>query len=439
MKAAIKKVIYPLIGFFLLGFSSQDTIAQGTEMNAYDFGDGITFTGKSGYKMNLRGYVQPKMETRFYSSDSLSGSLSRFRLRRARLRLDGDALNKKIDYRLQIDLTGYGEDGEQAASYLLDAWVAYNFSNGIKITFGQRFSPTDNRELMMGSNTLQLVERSRVTSAFASIREFGLFVEGRYRVGSTYFKPVISITNGDGPNVFNKDRGGLKYGARLDFLPFGLFNHFGQFRQADLIRELTPKLVIGAAYSYNDGMSSRRGRESGAIIYLNDEGKETLPDYSKICMDLLFKYKGFSLIGEFVHTAATVPSDLTTRVRNDGTTSKTMEVDGKQDISNYVKGRMMLGNGYNIQAGYVFRSMWSIDARYTKLVADKNSFLNNGTFYNRPEYYTLGISKYMGRNYGFKIQGDLTYSTVNEGSNDIYGDPYAGHEIILGIITSFSF
>jgi hypothetical protein len=100
----------------------------------------------------------------------------------------------------------------------------------------------------MNSNSLQLPERSRLTSAFASIREFGLFAKGTFRTGGgTYLKPYITITNGDGANVFGNDRGGLKYGARLDFLPFGLFTNFGQFRQADVVRELTPKLVMSGS------------------------------------------------------------------------------------------------------------------------------------------------------------------------------------------------
>ena len=50
----------------------------------------------------------------------------------------------------------------------------------------------------------------------------------------------------------------------------------------------------------------------------------------------------------------------------------------------------MLGSGYNLQAGYIFTSGFSLDARYCHIQADEHSFLNNGTFYNRENYYTLG-------------------------------------------------
>lgn len=413
--------------------------AQGPRLNQYTLGEGLTFTGKNGYELNLRGYLQAGFESRTFTDSDLE-SFERFRMRRIRLRLSGDAAQEKVEYRLQLDLSGNSEVGDEASGALFDAWVAYNVTKYTSITFGQKVNPTDNRELTMGSQTLQLVERSRLTSAFASIRDFGIFIDSRYSLGGGhYLKPAIAITNGDGVNVYTDDHGGLKIGGRLDYIPFGLFNTFGQYRQADIVRELTPKLVIGGYYSINQGMSSRRGRGSGDILYFDDEFNESLPDYTKFGFDFLFKYKGFSAIGEFVTSSATVPTDITQRQRNDGSFSTTFEVEGEQDVENYVKGRMMLGQGYNIQMGYVFKSLWSIDARYTYLKADKNSFLNNGTFYNRPEYYTFGVTKYISRSYGFKIQGSVTYTKADPGSNDIYGNPITGNEVTLRLMTTFSF
>jgi hypothetical protein len=144
----------------------------------------------------------------------------------------------------------------------------------------------------------------------------------------------------------------------VDFLPFGTFVNMGQYHEVDMMRELTPKLVIGAAYSYNFGMSSRRGRSSGDILYLDAEGNYLLPDFGKLCIDFMFKYRGFSAVGEFVSTTASVPEGITQRVRNDGSTSGNFPVDGVQDVENYIKGRMMLGMGYNIQMGYCLRTVF---------------------------------------------------------------------------------
>lgn len=433
----LKKLALSLI-FTLAGTVCM--LAQNPKVSSYTFGEGINFSGDDGYNINLRGYVQPYYEFKAYTDTSDAGLDQRFRVRRLRLRLSGTAAKEKIEYRFQADFSGNSETGEEAGGLLFDAWVAYKITQRIKLTFGQKVTPTDNRELTMGSQTLQLVERSRLTSSFASIREFGFFADGTFKTGKgTYIKPALAVTNGDGLNVQNPDRGGLKVGGRLDFLPFGLFTNFGQYRQGDLVRELTPKLVVGAVYSYNQGMSSRRGRESGAIIYLNDEGEESLPDFVKFGVDFLFKYRGFSMLGEFVQTSASVPDDITQRVRNDGSVATTFPINGEENVENYVKNRMMLGKGYNIQAGYIFKNRISIDARYCHLDGDEFSFLNNGTFYNRPNYYTIGLGKFLSRGYGMRIQGSVTYVDAAEGSRDIKGDPLSGNEWIARVMTTIAF
>ena len=417
-------------------------LAKGQEvkLETYKFGEGLNFSTNDGYPMRITGYLQPYMETKTYTDVDENSTQNRFRMRRIRLRFDGKLKNERFKYRFAFDLSGTSEAGDASTNnFLLDAFVSYDITNRIKATFGQRSTFTDNRELFMLSNTLQLVERSRVTSAFASIREFGLFLEGSFRAGKgSYLKPYFVLTNGDGSNAFEKDHGGLKVGGRIDFLPFGLFTNLGQFRQADVMRELIPKIVIGVNYSKNNGMSSRRGRESGAILYLNDANEESLPDYTKYGADFMIKYKGFSMLGEYIKTEADVPKDITQRLRNNGSTSTTFDVNGIQDVENYVKGRMMLGTAYNIQLGYLFKNGFSVDGRYTQLEADDNSFLNNGTFYNRPEYYTIGLGKYLARNYGAKIQASYTYVRANPGINDLNGSPIAGDEWIARLMLTFS-
>lgn len=425
---------------FLISFN----INSQSSLNSYSFGEGISFTADNGSMIKLSGYAQPHLEIKNYNDLEENSSSNRFRLRRLRLRFDGQASNPKFAYRFQVDLSGSSETGEATGDFLLDAYVSYDITNRIKVIFGQRSTYTDNRELFMNSNSLQLVERSRLTSAFSSIREFGLFLSGNFRLNGqgSYLRPYFVLTNGDGINNFDKDLGGLKIGGRIDFLPFGLFTNKGQFRQIDVMRELTPKFVIGVNYSHNSGMSSRRGRNSGSILYLNELGQQSLPDYTKYGIDFLFKYNGFSALGEYVKSSSTVPTDIIERVRNDGSTSSSFLVNGVQDIQSYVNGRMMLGEAYNIQMGYLFKSGITIDSRYTHLKADDNSFLNNATFYNRPNYYTLGIGKLLGRNYGAKIQGSITLVDGSLGvnhDNDTATVPVFKDELLFRLITTISF
>jgi hypothetical protein len=433
--------VFKIISVLAVCLTATLVHAQDVELDSYKFGEGLRFTADEGHKIRISGYVQPYAESKQYTEVDANESMNRFRMRRLRLRMDGVLPNERFSYRFQVDLSGASEvgDSESSNNYLLDAYVSYNITNRIKLSFGQRSTYTDNRELFMSSRTLQLVERSRLTSAFSSIREFGFFAQGNFRTGGgSYLKPYFVLTNGDGSNAFDKDHGGLKVGGRIDFLPFGLFTNLGQFRQADVMRELIPKIVIGVNYSKNNGMSSRRGRESGSILYLNDANEESLPDYTKYGADFMIKYKGFSMLGEYIKTEADVPKDITQRLRNNGSTSTTFDVNGIQDVENYVKGRMMLGTAYNIQLGYLFKNGFSVDGRYTQLEADDNSFLNNGTFYNRPEYYTIGLGKYLARNYGAKIQASYTYVRANPGINDLNGSPIAGDEWIARLMLTFS-
>ncbi len=310
-------------------------------VHKYEVSEGLTVSDQGKYSLTLSAYVQPLVETRSFLGEGPDGLNARFRIRRARVRLAGRAPQQRLSFRLSVDLTGQDEVGEDDIGFLLDAFVAYNITKTLKVTFGQRATFTDNRELFMRSYTLQLVERSRVTSAFAAIREFGLYIEDRIRLGQSthYIRPYFIVTNGDGANVFGNDHGSFKVGGRVDYLPFGLFANKGQFRQVDMVRELTPKLVVGASYSYNFGMSSRRGRGSGEIIYLNDDDEESLPDFGKLSVDFLFKYRGFSMLGEINYTHASVPDDITQRVRNDGSVSRNFEVDGEQNVDAFVRGR----------------------------------------------------------------------------------------------------
>lgn len=429
----VNHIILSLI--VLIGF--QNIWSQSAKPKGYEFGEGIRLETNEGHAVKITTYIQPHFESRFYT-DPNEESNNRFRMRRARLRIDGESANERWSYRFQMDLSGQGEFEEQDGAYLLDAVVNYKINNDFTVSFGQRPTFTDNRELLTLSNTLQLVERSRVTSAFASIREFGLFLNGTIKTGrNSFLRPHLVLTNGDGGNVFTPDFGGLKIGGRLDYLPFGKFSNLGQFRQVDVTRELTPKLVIGTTYSNNNGMSSRRGRASGDILYLNDNSDFSLPSYEKYGIDFMFKYQGFVAIGEFVKSTASVPDDITQRILNNGNITRNFLVNGVQDVNNLVRSRMMLGEGYNIQMGYLFKSGISLDGRYTHLKSDEHSFLNNPTFYNRPNYYTLGVSKYFARNHGAKIQADVTYVDGNQINNNL-GLPIEGNEWIARIMLTIA-
>ena len=258
-------------------------------INRYQMGNGLRLVDKNGNHLTLSALVQASAQTNHY--DDISGNYNRFRIRRARVRLDGTSLHARLRYRLGLDMVkGSETDADGAGSMLQDAWIAYRpwGDNRLQFSFGQRATPTDNIELSISSHALSFAERSKITSMFSTIREVGFFVESSHHVGHTkgVIRPSLAITDGDGPISGGKRYGGLKYGGRINYLPLGTFRNYGQSREGDMAYEFTPKLCLGVAYSYNMGTSDRRGgRSSGDILYLDAKDRYRLPDMSKLVAD----------------------------------------------------------------------------------------------------------------------------------------------------------
>jgi hypothetical protein len=70
-----------------------------------------------------------------------------------------------------------------------------------------------------------------------------------------------------------------------------------------------------------------------------------------------------------------------------------------------------VGDGFNLQAGYILKNNWEVSGRYTNIILDE---LITG---RDPEsQYTLGLSKYI-VGHKLKVQTDLSYLTVENGAD----------------------
>jgi len=425
--------------------------AQQSEIYKYSNGEGIKIVNDAGYLIKIKTYVQPSFESRWNTDSTSEKYYNRFRVRRLRLRFDGSDQYNKWNYRLQFNFGGVSEigDSENSEIALLDAFVRYNFERRFQLTIGQRsLMASDNRELTIASTSLQLPERSRLTSSFSSIRDFGLFLRKDIRFRNlSRLRNYFEITTGDGKNnMLTKNYGGLKYGARIDFLPFGTFTNKGQFRTIDIMRENSLKLVVGINCSYNNGISSRRGRVGGDFLFYNISETDTsyrLPNYLKYGGDMLLKYRGFSVLAEYVNTKAYIADDITHR--NDRYGDDPSEIVSnfinEYTTQEYVKRQLILGSGFNIQSGYLFKNLWSVDARFTSIKSDELSWLNNEKFFDRPKYYTLGVSKMFNKSYSYKIQASITLVELDEDglTKDFDDNRISGQEIYFRLITTIAF
>ena len=250
----------------------------------------------------------------------------------------------------------------------------------------------NNKELMFREDKIQFNQRSILSDLFSnSGREFGVFVKSKINSPFGLFIPMISLSSGDGINSFGNDsrdpdKGSFKFGGRLDFYPLGKFSENNDKSISDFIGEEKLKLVLGVAGSINDGASNEVGEGHGDFIFYDNTGLEKYPDFSQIYFDALLKYKGASLLIEYVDSYASDMDEIYTSNPIENGISNSILYPGQ--ISNY----FILGNQYNVQFGYLTKSNLSFDFRYGKSMPE---YISESSLLRDLENYSFGISKYM--------------------------------------------
>ena len=399
---------------FLFGFTAIAQVQIKTESKEFQLGDGLRFNVNDGdYKFKIGGFIQG-----VYQHEKIVGLVANnyMNARNAYFTLSGSMLKEKVSFLVQNNFSN--------GKPLLDAWVAYSPISNLKITFGQKQTFTNNRELTFFEDKLQFVDRGIFSTKFSNLgREFGVFFESEFQEGDFFIKPKIAVTSGDGLNSFGADsrdidKGGLKYGGRVDILPLGKFKEGNDGYIVDLKHEDKLKVLVGTACSYNIGASNKVGEGHGDFVLYSNTGRVKLPDYRKFYEDILFKYKGFSLLAEYVNTTATT---LDNTFLNAGATRPLYLT----EISEY----LVLGDGYNVQAGYVTKSGYSLDLKYEKL---NQEFDNAAALLLDQEAYTIGFTKYFKGN-NFKIQ-----SSVSSNNGDKFNTISSAIEKVNTITAQFA-
>lgn len=307
-------------------------------------------------------------------------------IRRARLKFDGFAYSKNVQYKIELGLTN-GDignpvaQGSNASNIMLDAIVDWNFYKNFSLVAGQTKLP-GNRERVISSQALQFVDRSLLNSQYNIDRDLGIHLKHHFKIGSMVIREVACITQGEGRNMTKGNEGGYDYTGRLEFLPFGEFTNKGDYFGSDLSRETKPKLALGFTYDSNDRASKQKGQLGS---YMAE--KRTL---KAIFADMMYKYNGFSVMAEYCDKQA----ERTPVVK---------ESNGDPVESFFT------GKGYNFQMGYLMKNNWEVAGRYTYIEPEKI------TGFKKETQYTLGISKYVvGHN--LKFQSD--FSLLEEEGND---------------------
>lgn len=397
----MKKVF--ILSFVLLAAQAFAQIKPTKNHSSFELGNGLNFGfNDSTYLFKLSGMVQP-----YIAFDKMANqdALYYFNSKRSYLNFSGVAVKEKVDFFFQLDYS--------SPSPLLDAYVSYHPFSGFSITMGQKQNMANNREMLIMEDQLQFPDRSLLSQEYSRTgREFGLFVD--YKLGNSTFGvvPQVAVTSGDGKNSFgvdsrDSDLGGFKYSARLDIYPLGYFSEGNNRLIADIQHEESFKLVIGGAASFNDGASQAVGEGHGDFVLYNANGKPQQPDYRQVYGDVLMKYQGFSLLGEYgVSTATNLEGTYKMATGNDELLPT--------EISEY----LALGTGYNVQLGYVTTSGYGVDVRLSGVAPEFSENVNS--VIQQQDGYTVGVSKYFKGN-ALKIQAAFSQINYADGTDMVMG------------------
>ncbi len=370
------------------------------EISDTSFGKGlINFVAKdSSFSIKFA----PRFQVRSISSwdhdgDQYGSPEHNFIVRRARLKFDGFAYSPKLKYKIELglsnrDISGANEFNRETPRYILDAVLMWNFAPNWELWAGQTKLP-GNIERVVSSANLQLINRSLLNSRFNLDRDVGIQLRHKSDLGGGFLmREKFAISQGEGRNVTEGNEGGLQYTGRLEFLPFGNFKSKGDYVQADLNREKTPKLMVGFTYNLNQNAVRERSG-LGDYMFKSDESLyET--DVTTIFADAMFKYNGFSFMGEYANRTAANPIAI--------------DVDGTTPTGDVV----LTGNALNLQVGYVFKTNYEVVTRFTTL--DYDSITNTLP----KKQYTLGASKYI-VGHKLKVQSDISYSSLDGNDDNI--------------------
>ena len=366
------------------------------QFQSYKFGDGIKVTSQdSSFYMRFGFRFQNLAVSSWKFDDEGTEYSANFLVRRSRLKFDGYAFDPRLKYKLELGLSnrdvggGTGPEFNSGANIILDAYVTYKINKNWAIQFGQAKLP-GNRERVISSANLQLVDRSRLNSRYNIDRDVGLQLKHTFKIGSDFtFREVFAFSQGEGRDVTGGHFGGYDYTFRVEMLPFGSFSSKGDYIGSAIKRESTPKLSIGATYDINKNAVRERA-QLGKFIRGAD-GNYYGKDLTTFFADLMFKYRGLSIASEYVDkkTDDGIPTVL--------------------DNENNIVGTFYTGKAITAQVGYMFDNNIEMVLRYT----DNNP---DDLVANDEVRWTFGLNKFFS-GHQLKIQTDFQIVQPDGGSN----------------------
>lgn len=361
------------------------------QLTENSFGKGIinVIAKDSSYSLKFAARFQSLYTSTWAGENELEHQQTSFLIRRSRLKFSGFAYSPRFQYKLELglsnrDISGVSEFTRNTPRIILDAVVKWNFYDNFTLWAGQTKLP-GNRERVISSGDLQFVDRSLLNSQFNVDRDLGFQLHHKFIIGDNFIvKEAIALSQGEGRNIVTGNLGGHQWTLRAEFFPFGEFIKKGAYVGSDIYREKSPKLAVGISYDINNDAVKTR---SNLGSYMETDLGFFTTDIRTLFIDAMFKYQGFSFMGEF--------------------SERNSEAAIARNINGIPTGDIVnTGTGLNLQAGYLFKNNYEIALRYTDIDLEEiNNYIS--------DQYTIGVSKFI-VGHKLKVQTDVSYSSFNE-------------------------
>ncbi len=352
--------------------------------------EGIVFTHPEGrYQAALRFRVQNLLELRTISGSELGVEEIRGRVRRARIRMSGYAVNPRLTYQLQLSLSREDQDWNESRfpNVLRDANFTYALlqdpDQTLSVSFGQGKLP-GNRQRVVSSGDLQFADRSLVNRTFNIDRDFG--IQAHYK--RELWRLRGSISSGEGRNLSFPSDSGLAWVVRAELLPFGSFSGREDYVESDLRRHQQLRMSLGVTRAVFKN-SNRAGGTIGTFFTTTGDPNTGTPirsDQTVHLLDLIAKYRGWSFQAE-----------IGERSSPNGVLSPTQA--------------LFEGTGWMVQSGYLFTDRWELVGRFARISPESKSKVDSRN--QLLAQSTAGLNYYLD-GHRVKAQMDLTRQSLSD-------------------------
>ncbi len=260
---------------------------------SYAIGKGLTLRSDGGwFEASISNQIQVGYEYVSQGNPAVDDTSS-FDVSRMKTRIRGYAFDPSLRYQLSVSYAG--------RPTLQDAFLRWRPRPYFGLQGGQYIVPFD-RERMTSSRYLQFISRTSADEFFAFGYDQGVNVNGHwFGPKSNRLAWSLGIYNGNGSNQSHNENTGHLGVARLLYMPLGRFNYYSE---SDVEYTRTPRFGIGVAYAFNSqaaGIPKTKTRilqDNRLGQYFGTEYVDQF-DVSQAEADVVVKYRGFSLFGDY--------------------------------------------------------------------------------------------------------------------------------------------